>query len=420
MFDLDNYKEIYSALSRNKLRTFLTAFGVFWGIFMLILMLGSGRGLENGATRGFSDFATNSFYIWTQRTSKPYLGMPPGRRIELNNADQKAIAEQVPEVDILAPRNQLGGFRGGNNVIRNNKTGAFSVMGDYPEISQIQAVKVTEGRFINYLDIMDKRKVAIIGNRVKDILFEEEEDPIGQNIFINGVFFKVVGVFAATKPGDEGERDAQTIYVPFTSFQQAFNFGDQIGWFAITSKVGIPASEAEEKVISLLKKRHKISPDDDRALGHFNSEEEFNKMNGLFNGISILIWIVGLGTLSAGVIGVSNIMLIIVKERTKEIGIRRAIGATPVSIVSQILAESVILTSIAGYTGLVFGVFLLEFISKTIGDGGDSPTMFLNPEVDIVVALKALMILVIAGLLAGLIPAKRAISVKPVDALRAD
>ena len=417
IFDSDRWYEIYSALSKNKLRTFLTAFGVFWGLFMLIIMLGSGNGLQNGVTGDFAGFATNSFYVWTQRTSKPYAGLPPGRNFNMTTDDITAISENIPELAVVAPRNQLGGYRGGNNVSRGTKSGAFSVMGDYPEIIRVQNLIIREGRFLNKLDINEKRKVCVIGQRVFELLFKENENAIGDYIYINGVYFKVIGIFKTLKSGDQAERDLSTIYVPFTTFQQAFNYGNDVGWFAFISQENVPASLAEEKTLKLLAERHKVHPDDDRAFGHFNAEEEYTKMQGLFNGIRILIWIVGTGTLLAGVIGVSNIMLIIVKERTKEIGIRRAIGAPPRSIVMQIILEAIMLTSVAGYFGLLFGVAVLEFISTAMGEGSD---MFKNPSVDLDVALKALVILIVSGALAGLIPAARAVKISTVDALRSE
>jgi putative ABC transport system permease protein len=420
MFDYDRWQEIYSTLSKNKLRTFLTAFGVFWGIFMLIVMLGSGNGLRNGVISGFNDFATNSFFTWTQRTGMPYKGFKQGRNFNYNNDDIKAIKDNVPEADIVAPRNQLGNYGSNNNVNYGLKTGSFSIYGDYPEIFQIQSYKILEGRKLNQYDENEKRKIAVIGTRVKNVLFAENESPIGKNIEINGVFFQVVGVFKSSKSSDQGEEDENTIFIPFSTFQNAFNYNNIVGWFAITSKPGIPASLVEEKVIALLKERHSINPEDKQAIGHFNLETEFKKMNGLFLGIEILIWIVGTGTLFAGVIGVSNIMLIIIKERTNEIGIRRAIGAPPSDIIKQIILESVVLTSFAGYIGLILGVGILEMISSALGGPEAGSGMFTNPTVDFPVAVKALVILIVSGALAGFIPAARALKIKPIEALRSE
>ena len=417
LIDRDHWREIYEALRGNKLRTFLTAFGVFWGIFMLMVMLASGNGLWNGVRQGFDNGATNSLFVWTQRTSKPYRGMPTGRQVQLDTGDIAAIHQQIPEAAVICPRNQLGGFRGGNNVSRGTKAGAFSVMGDVPEIARVQSVSVTAGRFLNQLDLEERRKVAVIGSRVREVLFAKDENPLDGSIRVNGVYFKVIGVFKPSTSGDDREEQPQTIFVPFTTFKSAFNFGDRVGWFAIISKDRVPASEAETKVLALLKERHRVAPDDDRAFGHFNMEKEYGQIQGLFGGIDALVWIVGIGTLSAGVIGVSNIMLVIVRERTNEIGLRRAVGATPLAITTQIIFESLVLTTSAGYLGLMAGVGVVALIGKLIAN---SPAeMFRDPEVAFGSALATLAILIGAGILAGLIPARRAVKISPVEALRA-
>jgi putative ABC transport system permease protein len=398
MFDLDHWREIYTALSANKVRTFLTAFGVFWGILMLMVMLGSGTGLENGVNQDFADNATNSFWVWSQRTSMPYRGLPRGRPLQLTNDDTAAIRERVSEVKVLAPRNQLGGWRGGNNVTRGKQAGAFSVFGDYPQIMDVEPVRITDGRFLNHFDLEDHRKVAVLGPRVAEVLFEPGEEPIDA----------------------EDQQEQESIYVPFTTFQKAFNQGNRVNWFAITSQNDVPASIAETKVLTLLRQRHRVHPDDTRAFGHFNLEEEYDQIQGLFIGIRTLIWIVGIGTLAAGVIGVSNIMLVIVRERTHEIGVRRAIGASPGSVMSQIILEAILLTSVAGYIGLIAGMWLMDLTANMLAAGGGQTQMFINPGVDLTSALQALMVLVVAGTLAGIIPARRAVSISPVDALRAD
>ncbi len=416
MFDRDNWQEIYATIKKNKLRTFLTSLGVGWGIFMLVIMLGAGNGLRNGVMNDFSGTATNSFFMWTQKTTKPYKGMKPGRYYNFNNGDVIAL-NQLKELSVVSPQNQLGGWRGGNSVMRGLKTGNFEVGGVYPNIAKVKAIKITGGRFLNDNDIREKRKVCVIGNRVKEELFKADEDPLGSYIRINGVYFKVIGTTVPMSNGGDARQEAQRIVVPFTTFQNAFNYGDVVGWFAISSAPQIKASQAEEKVMAIIKERHKIAPEDMQAIGHWNMEEQFNKMNGLFTGINMLVWFVGVGTLIAGVIGISNIMLIIVKERTKEIGVKRALGATPFSVTSQIILESVFLTSFAGYFGLLIGIFLLEAVNKAIGP---EVPMFNNPTVDISVALVSLTVLIVCGALAGLIPARRAVSVHPVEALRAE
>ncbi|WP_461629411.1 ABC transporter permease [Labilibaculum euxinus] len=418
MFDRDRWTEVYMALKSNKLRTFLTAFGVFWGIFMLIIMLGSGKGLENGVYYGMGDFATNSVFIWTQPTSKPYKGYKQGRRYHFTNQDTKAILDNIPEVKLLAPRIQARGGDGDNNVIRGLKTGAFSILGDVPEVNLIDPVIITDGRFLNQVDINDTRKVAVIGERVIEVLFEKDENPIGEYIKLNGVYFQVVGTFKSMHNQGWGEWQNQSIFIPFTTLQKTYNYGNRVGHYSITSKSEYTATFVEEKVKALLKRRHSVHPNDDRAIGSENIEKEFIKINNLFIGIAGLIWIVGIGTLIAGIIGVSNIMLFIVKKRTKEIGIQRALGASPSVIISSILTESVVLTAIAGWFGLVFGVIILELINKAIQSGGGDNSMFTNPEVDFNVAIIALGILILAGIFAGIIPAKRAMEIRPIDAIR--
>ncbi|MFN8255779.1 MAG: ABC transporter permease [Bacteroidales bacterium] len=419
MFDKDRWQEIISALKSNKLRTFLTAFGVFWGIFMLMVMLGSGKGLENSVFEDLGDFATNSAFIWAQRTSMPYEGYPRGRFYNFTNDDMQALKDNIPEIDILAPR--LEGWSSGdgqNNVTRGLKTGAFTIQGDYPEINRIDPNKMLKGRFINYKDIQESRKICVVGTRVVEVLFDKDEEPIGQYIRVKGVYFQVVGVFEPKNGINFGGEKEQTIFLPFTSLQKAYNFGDEVHYFSVTAKGDIPVSEVDKKCRALIRQRHHIHPDDQQAVGGFNLEEEFMKMRGLFGGIAALMWIVGVGTLLAGVIGVSNIMLIIVKERTKEIGIQRAIGATPMKIISQIIMESVFLTALAGYIGLVFGVGLIEGVNYLLEKSGADTEMFRHPEVDFNIAITALFILVVSGIFAGMIPAQRAISIKPIDALR--
>jgi len=419
MFDRDKWQEIYSSLKSNKLRTFFTAFGVFWGIFMLIIMLGSGNGLRNAVYDGMGDFATNSAIMFTHQTTIPYKGFPRGREWLFHTSDMEALLKNIPEIDQLAPRLQPWGGNGGNNVVHGLKTGAYNITGDYPAINKIDPVRILMGRFINEIDLQNKRKVAVIGNRVRDELFKNSETVIGEYIRINGVYYQVVGVFEPKNKNINigGEKD-KSVFIPFTTMQISYNLGDDVHYFLVTAKPNKSASVVEEKCMKLLAERNHVAPEDEQAFGHFNLEKEFKKMNGLFLGIRILIWIVGTGTLLAGVIGVSNIMLIIIKERTKEIGIQRAIGATPWRIMSQIITESVTLTAVAGSFGLVLGVFLLEVINNMLASSGDKSEMFKNPEVDIQVAVTALIVLIISGVVAGLIPARKAVSMKPVDALR--
>ncbi len=418
LFDRDKWTEIFHALSKNKLRTFFTAFGVFWGIFMLVIMLGSGQGLNNGVNQGMGDMANNALFVWTQATTMPYKGFPRGRRYNFRNSDTRALRENLPELEYIAPRLQIYGGRGNNNVVRGERTAAYTIQGDYPDMNKIDPVNIHDGRFINQLDIENKRKVVVIGTRVQAEMFENGEDPIGESLRIRGVYFKVVGVYSSKKNDQQAERENQQIFMPFTTLQQTYNMGDIVGWYSMAAYKDVSAAVALEKVKKLLRERHSIAPTDERALGSFNVETEFRKMENLFAGINGLIWIVGIGTLLAGVIGVSNIMLIVVKERTKEIGIQRAIGTTPLAIKSQIVLESVFLTTLAGYIGLLLGVGILELINYMMIEFGASTDMFARPEVDFNKAITALIILIIAGAFAGLIPARRATQLKPIDALR--
>ena len=416
MFERDNWQEIFATVRKNKLRTSLTMLGVFWGIFMLVIMLGAGNGLSNGVNHGFKGLSKNSCFFWAQKTNKPYMGFKSGRNYNFNNADVLAL-EQLPMLEVVSPQNQLGGYRGSNKVIRGSKASPLLVMGVYPNISRIKNIEIESGRFLNENDMKEFRKVGVIGPRVKEVLFNPDENPIGKYIQVNGVYFMVIGITKKTQGDEDGHEDAEKISIPFSTFQKTFNYGDIVGWFAILAKPSIKATDAEKIVLSKLKERHKVAPDDLAAVGHWNMGAEFEKINGLFTGISVLVWIVGTGTLFAGIIGISNIMLIIVKERTKEIGVKRALGATPFHIVSQILLESLFLTSLAGYLGLTSGIYILEALNKAMGDGAG---MFRNPTVDLKVAVYALMAIIVGGLAAGFIPARKAIAISPVEALRTE
>lgn len=417
MFDLDLWKEILSALKKNRLRSFMTAFGVFWGIFMLIIMSGAGKALENGVLDGVRAFATNSAFFWTERTSVPYKGFQRGRQWNYENADIQYIRDNVKEVEYLSPR--LFGFQqSGDNTVRGERTGAFNVFGDYPDYFKIDQWTPVKGRLINQIDILQERKVCVIGERVVEVMFAKEEDPIGQYLKVSGVYFQVVGVIhPETRINIGGGKKEETIIIPFSTMQTAYNYGDVVHFFSVTSHKGYKVSELEDKLKRILKERHKIAQEDVQAIGSFNIEKEFVKFNALFLGIQVLTWIVGIGTLLAGVIGVSNIMLVIIKERTQEIGIQRAIGATPATVIKHIVAESVFLTVMAGYIGLSLGVGVLEVLNRIL-EASEGEMFFRNPEVNLTMALSALGVLVVSGMIAGLIPAKRAVRIKPIDAIR--
>jgi len=417
MFSKDSWDEIIEALSRNWFRTALTAFGVLWGIFILVILLAAGKGLENGVKKDFGNIATNSMFMWTQVISKPYKGLPKGRRFNYDLDDVAALKQNIPELRFVSPRNQLGGFGGANNVVRGINTGAFNVYGDYPEYIEQQPMNITAGRFLNYGDIEAKRKVAVIGEGVRNALYDKGEDFIGTYIKINGVNFMVVGTYSIVSSNGDAEEEQKQIYVPFTAFSQAFNMGDNVGWMAITAKDGYSITKLKERVFDIIKTRHSIHPEDDRAIGNFDLYEQYQKVDGLFIALKAVAYFVGILVLLSGIIGISNIMLIVVKERTKEIGIRRALGASPWSIRSQILTESVFLTLISGMAGISLGALVIYVLNKLL-DANGPVEMFANPSVDLSTILIALFILISSGLLAGFIPAQNAIKVKPIDALR--
>jgi putative ABC transport system permease protein len=419
LIDTDKWHEIMSVLKKNKLRTFFTAFGVFWGIFLLVIMMGSGNGLRNSVLSGFGDMATNSFFMWTERTTMPYKGFQRGRYFNFKNNDTEAMKQSIPEIDLIAPRLQAWGFRSpGDNVVRGERTGAFDIFGDTPDFFRISPMNLLQGRVLNETDVREMRKVVLIGERVYSEMFAADENPVGEYLRIQGVYFKVIGVVRSKSNGNQAERDERSVYMPITTMQQTYNLGDIVGWYSITAKTGVPASQVETEAKALMKKIHRVHPDDPRAVGSWNMENEFNKFMNLFNGIRVLVWIVGIGTLFAGVVGVSNIMMIVVKERTKEIGIQRAIGATPALIISQIVIEAVFLTTLAGYFGLVAGVGIIEGIDYMMTVSNAQSEMFKNPEIDFNMAMMSLLILVISGIFAGMIPARRAVRIRPIDALR--
>ena len=422
MFDIDRWKEIFSALRKNKLRSFLTAFGVFWGIFMLIIMAGAGKGLENGITQGVGQIATNSFFMWTERTSEPYKGFRRGRFWNYDNDDVRYMRNNVEGVGVVAPR-LFGRWISGNNTVRGERTGSFNIKGDYPEWAVIDPVDLIKGRWLNEMDILNNRKVCVIGESVYEEMFDEDEEPIGDYIRISGVYYQVVGVIRAVSDMNMNGKKEESIFLPFTTMQIAYNYGDQVHMMAVTAADGYSASEVEERVIAAVKELNMIAPNDTQAVGHVNVEKQFKMFSNLFTGISLLTWIVGIGTLLAGVIGVSNIMLVIIKERTQEIGVMRAIGATPRKVVGQIIQESVFLTTVAGYAGLFLGVLLLEgvgFMLKQAASSGAEGVFIASPQVNFNVAIACLTILIVSGAIAGLIPARKAVQIKTIDALRAE
>ncbi|MCX7987195.1 MAG: ABC transporter permease [Bacteroidales bacterium] len=419
MFDSDRWREIISSLAKNKIRTIVTAFGVFWGILMLVIMLGSGKGLQNGMFYILGDFATNSLFIWTQPTTEPYKGFPKNRQWFFNNDDTKAIRENITEIEVVTPRVQAP--TGNQLVVYKKNTGSFAINGDYPETNRLDPVTILEGRFINYLDLIEKRKVVVIGQRVKEQLFGPEESPLGKYIQISGMYFQVVGVFKSKHTQDWGRSQNESIFMPFTTLQKAYNLGNIVFYYGIMVKPQYHVADVEKKVRRLLASRHNVSPNDYMAFGSQNIEEQFKQMNGVFIGIRFLTWFVGILTLFAGVVGVSNIMLVIIRERTKEIGIQRALGATPLHILTQIILESILLTFLAGLIGMAIGIGIIQGVDTILKHTvNPENAYFLNPEVDIRAVLSAFVLLVVAGAFAGSLPAWHAIRIKPVDAIRTE
>lgn len=421
MFDRDKWNEILEALTANTFRTILTAFGVFWGIFILVILLAAGNGLENGVKKGFDGIATNTMFMWSQTASKPYKGLPANRKFNFKNADVAALKENFPDLLYVSPRNQLGGFEGANNVVRGTKTAAYTIYGDYPELINQEPMDIPKGRFLNQQDITLKRKVAVIGQGVIKELYTPVEEVIGTYVKINGVNFMIVGVYKSKSNNrGGGEEEQKKIFIPFTTFQQAFNFGDMVGWMALTANDGASITDLKPKILEFMKGRHSINPADDRAIGNFDLYAEFSKVQSLFAILRFIAYFVGTLVLLSGVIGISNIMLIVVKERTKEIGIRRALGATPGAIRTQILTEAIFLTIMAGMFGIALATGVLWVLNFVLDSMPSDDMMFANPSVDLAVVFFALLILIGSGLLAGFIPAQTAIRVKPVDALRTE
>lgn len=408
LFDRDTWQEVYDSMSKNKLRTGVTMVGVWWGILLLITLLGAARGMENSFNRLFGDFATNSVFVWGQSTSKPFKGFQEGKRVQLKLSHAKKIEENVEGIEFVVPRN-----RNQSQVVRNFLSGSFSVNGDYPLLDKVQKKRLLNGRFINQNDIDGKKKVAVISEDIYKQLFEKDEIAIGQYIQINSINFTVIGV---SQNSNANMGPSSDIHIPFTTFQQIYNQGDTIGWLMITGKPEYNIKQIEADAKLLLRNLNKVHPQDKRAFGSFNLGKEFAKITGFLTGMQFLTWFVGVATLIAGVFAIGNILLITVKERTKEIGVRRALGATPFEIKRQIVVEAVFLTLVAGLFGIISGGWMLIAADNVWGHGDDAT--LINASVSIAVVFVALLLLVILGTLIGLIPAFKATSIKPIQALR--
>ena len=419
MFDIDSISEIWQTIARNKTRSLLTAFGVFWGIFILVILLASGNGFQNGMNTQIEGFATNSSFVIPVQTTEAYKGYQKGRKWEMDMSDIQAIKKKVKGVGLLSPILSEYSFGGENNVFYGTKGGNFGMKGLMPNYNEIDRGKILYGRYINETDIAEARKVCVIGNKVYEDVIGADKDPIGLMIKANGIYYQVVGVVQAynSNVSISGSIN-ETVILPLTTMQKAYNKGDKFEFFVFTAAKGQKIKELQDEVGVLLRERHDIAPTDEGAIMMFDFEEMFTMFDYLFIGVRILIWIVGIGTLLSGVVGVSNIMLVTIKERTREIGVRRAIGAKPGMIIRQVVAESLLLTVLAGIVGLVIGVAIMAVVSGITGQNVSENVMFLNPQIGFGAAVAATVIIVLSGLLAGVLPAMRAIQIKAIDAIR--
>lgn len=416
IFRKDTWIEILGSVSKNKARTTITVIGVLWGIFIYITLSGAAKGLDNGFEKQFERVAMNSMFAWAQQTSVPYDGFKTGRQLQLKLGDVTVLKNKIPEIEFIAPRNARGVFGGSPPVIsRHQKSGNYNVYGDFPVLVKIATKDIYNGgRFLNSEDIKLARKVCVIGERTKKELFSKEENPIGKFVQIDNSFFQVVGIHKYTQGG--GFEEDGDVFIPFTTFKKLYNTADNVGWMAIAAFDDADVIKVEEKVKAILRNIHRVAPDDERAFGSFNLGEIFNKVKGFSKGLTFLSLVVGVATIFAGVIGIGNILLISVKERTRELGVRRALGATPYEVKMQIILESVFLTLISGIFGIILGAFVLAGINSATKDLESFP--YTNPTVPIPYIIGALLIMVVLGTLIGLIPAQRAVSIKPIDALR--
>ena len=415
LFKADTWDEIFSSINKNRVRTILTVIGVLWGIFVYIAMSGAAKGLDNGFERQFKSVAMNSLFAWSQSTSKPYKGFKTGRRIQLKLSDVEVLKKRIPEIQYIAPRNATGVFGGSPALtVRGQKSGNYNVYGDFPVYTKIATKKIfDQGRFINQSDIDFDRRVCIIGERTKRELFEDSEEAVGSFLRINGIYFRVVGVHKFV-PGGGFESDGD-IFIPFTTFNKLYNKADGVDFMSIAAFDDADIIQVEKDVKTVLKSIHQVDPTDERAFGSFNLGEVFGRIKGFANGLTFLSLVIGIATILAGVIGIGNILLISVKERTKELGVRRALGATPSEVRNLILLESVFLTVISGVMGIILGAGTLSLVNRLTKDT-DFP--YTNPTVPIPYVLGALVLMVVLGTLIGLIPAQRAVSIRPIEALR--
>ena len=414
LFDKDLWIEIFHTLGKNMFRTFLTMLGVIFAMIILILLLGSANGMSNGFNKVFAGTASNSLFIWGQSTSEPYKGFERGRRIRYKIEDADILRKQIPEIEVLAPRIELGSHRDVVTVYRDGRKSGSSVYGDYPEIDNITKKKLVEGRFLNKTDIENSKKICVIGEEPYKLLFDKGEKAIGKDIRINGVFFTVVGIY---KPNNNINIDGENaVFIRFTSFHLSFNTGDRMGWMAIAVEPNTKVPVVENQIKSILKTKYDIHPDDERAIGSFDMSEIFNNITGFTDVLKGFSCFVGIFTLLAGGIAISNILLITVKERSIEIGVRRALGATPKTVKRHIVVEAIVLTAFAGLIGFAISVGILGLLNSMFGCGDDFP--FVYPMVSIPLFLISFLLMVGLSVLIGLIPANKAVKVRPIEALR--
>lgn len=409
--DIDRFREILDTLTRNKSRTFLTGFGVFWGVFMLVGLIGGGSGLKEMLSNNFEGFATNAAIVFAQPTTKLYNGLRKGRKWNMTYKDVERLKAQVPELDVVTP--MLSRWNG--NATFSDKKSNCIVKGTMPDYAKVESPKMFYGRYINEMDISQRRKVCVIGKKVYKTLFPGGGDPCGQLIRIDSIYYNVIGVdYAAGNMNINGSAE-ESVIVPLSLMQQAYNLGDNVDLICATAKPGTVMDDLSQRMREVIARAHNVAPDDEKGITVFNTEVLFGLLDNLFSGVNFLIWLVGIGTLIAGAIGVSNIMMVTVRERTTEIGIRRAIGATPMDILSQIISESIILTAVAGMSGILFVVIILQMLEVANTSDGITTAHF---QIDFWTAVGSVVMLSVLGVLAGLAPAARAMSIKPVDAMR--
>ena len=410
--DIDNYREILDTLTRNKSRSFLTGFGVFWGVFMLVALIGGGQGLKELLNSNFEGFATNSAMVWAQSTTKAHKGFRKGRYWHMDYKDVGRLRQRIPELDVVSPML----FSNGGTAYYGDRKSTVGVNGVEADYQKVNEPKIYYGRYLNDMDIAQRRKVCVIGKKTYKELFPGGGDPCGKFIRVDSIYYQIVGVDYNTTGGMSfGSEAGTTMLLPITLMQQTYNRGTSVDMMALTGRPGVVMSQLAPRIRETIGRAHTVDPTDEQGIMVFNTEVLFQLLDSLFRGVNFLIWLVGLGTLLAGAIGVSNIMMVTVRERTTEIGIRRAIGATPRMILSQIISESIVLTLVAGMSGILFAVMILQMLELGNTEDGIVAAHF---QVDFWTALLAAVVIALMGVLAGLAPAARAMSIKPVDAMR--